>query len=72
VLPHWQYQQYQGHETTTLTGETWGCRSDASDSGIVLSGLAFYPSVGAFRAPRAQTTAFMEYRPAGAMSRLSP
>jgi hypothetical protein len=40
-------------------------------AGIALAGLAFY-SRRCVSVPRAQTTAFMEYRPAGAMMRLSP
>ena len=44
---------------------------DHGGAGIALAGLAFY-SRRCVSVPRAQTTAFMEYRPAGAMMRLSP
>jgi hypothetical protein len=43
----------------------------ASAAGIALAGLAFYPR-SVRQCPPGLTTAFMEYRPAGAMMRLSP
>jgi len=43
----------------------------ASAAGIALAGLAFHPR-SVRQCPPGLTTAFMEYRPAGAMMRLSP
>jgi hypothetical protein len=56
---------------SAVTSPTKTVPAGGSAVGIALAGVAFLPC-RCVSVPRALMTAFMEYRPAGAMMRLSP